>query len=265
MSVDPDCELIVKTTVSAGNFGDAAAAEELLADDLAPEPHAGEPSPSRPGRLTPSPSPAPGPTSPVMPGGWPSTATAPTAPARCWPCSNTPTRRSCARTQAADRGRRPVHQGRLPDRPHDRPRDLPGRADRAAARQRRDPMALLRNRLRDLPAGRPVHHQRQRPHDRRRPPRAPTGGRPHPPGRSRLAGRLQGHAPEGRTQASAHDAPPPAAPAAPASAARPRPPPTSHCSPPPSTSPASPCSDSPTTAAPGSRPPPDRGRPPAGP
>ena len=38
VSVDPDCELIVKTTVSAGNFGDAAAAEELLADDLAPEP-----------------------------------------------------------------------------------------------------------------------------------------------------------------------------------------------------------------------------------
>src|SRR5215212_4144504 len=43
VSVDPDSELIVKTTVSAGNLGDGAAAEELLADDLTPEP---EPEPA---------------------------------------------------------------------------------------------------------------------------------------------------------------------------------------------------------------------------
>src|SRR3954465_8690229 len=35
VSVDPDCELIVATAVTAGNVGDAAAAEELLAVDLA--------------------------------------------------------------------------------------------------------------------------------------------------------------------------------------------------------------------------------------
>ena len=35
VSVDPDCELIVATAVTAGNVGDAAAAEELLAADLA--------------------------------------------------------------------------------------------------------------------------------------------------------------------------------------------------------------------------------------
>jgi Transposase DDE domain/Transposase domain (DUF772) len=35
VSVDPDSELIVATTVTAANGGDAAAAEELLADDLA--------------------------------------------------------------------------------------------------------------------------------------------------------------------------------------------------------------------------------------
>jgi len=35
VSVDPDSELIVATTVSAGNVGDASAAAELLADDLA--------------------------------------------------------------------------------------------------------------------------------------------------------------------------------------------------------------------------------------
>jgi len=34
VSVDPDSELIVATTVSAGNAGDAAAVNELLADDL---------------------------------------------------------------------------------------------------------------------------------------------------------------------------------------------------------------------------------------
>ena len=34
VSVDPDSELVVSTTVSAGNLGDAAAAAELLADDL---------------------------------------------------------------------------------------------------------------------------------------------------------------------------------------------------------------------------------------
>ena len=34
VSVDPDSELIVATTVSAGNAGDAAAVDELLADDL---------------------------------------------------------------------------------------------------------------------------------------------------------------------------------------------------------------------------------------
>jgi hypothetical protein len=34
ISADPDSELIVATTVSAGNAGDASAAEELLADDL---------------------------------------------------------------------------------------------------------------------------------------------------------------------------------------------------------------------------------------
>jgi hypothetical protein len=34
VSVDPDSELIVSTTVSAGNAGDATAAAELLADDL---------------------------------------------------------------------------------------------------------------------------------------------------------------------------------------------------------------------------------------
>ncbi len=38
VSVDPDSELIVKTTVSAGNLGDGTAAAELLADDLIPEP-----------------------------------------------------------------------------------------------------------------------------------------------------------------------------------------------------------------------------------
>jgi hypothetical protein len=35
VSVDPDSELIVATAVSAGNVGDAAAAKELLSDDLA--------------------------------------------------------------------------------------------------------------------------------------------------------------------------------------------------------------------------------------
>jgi hypothetical protein len=43
VSVDPDSELIVATAVTAGNIGDAAAAEELLAADLpaaAPEPDA---------------------------------------------------------------------------------------------------------------------------------------------------------------------------------------------------------------------------------
>jgi hypothetical protein len=43
VSVDPDCELIVATAVTAGNVGDAVAAEELLAADLpaaAPEPEA---------------------------------------------------------------------------------------------------------------------------------------------------------------------------------------------------------------------------------
>src|SRR5207237_2226753 len=36
VSVDPDSELIVSTTVTAGNTGDAAAGGELLRDDLAP-------------------------------------------------------------------------------------------------------------------------------------------------------------------------------------------------------------------------------------
>lgn len=36
VSIDPDSELIVSTTVTAGNAGDAAAGGELLADDLAP-------------------------------------------------------------------------------------------------------------------------------------------------------------------------------------------------------------------------------------
>jgi Transposase DDE domain/Transposase domain (DUF772) len=45
VSVDPDSELILATTVTAANGGDAAAAEELLADDLAApgEPHSEQP------------------------------------------------------------------------------------------------------------------------------------------------------------------------------------------------------------------------------
>jgi Transposase DDE domain/Transposase domain (DUF772) len=46
VSVDPDSELIVATTVTAANGGDAAAAEELLADDLPATdepPHAEQP------------------------------------------------------------------------------------------------------------------------------------------------------------------------------------------------------------------------------
>ena len=35
VAVDPDSELIVQTAVTAGNAGDASAADELLADDLA--------------------------------------------------------------------------------------------------------------------------------------------------------------------------------------------------------------------------------------
>jgi hypothetical protein len=46
VAVDPDCELITATTVTAGNAGDASAASELLADDLAA--HAERPQPQPP-------------------------------------------------------------------------------------------------------------------------------------------------------------------------------------------------------------------------
>src|SRR3954447_4680070 len=47
VSIDPDCELIVKTSVTAGNIGDGAVAEDLLADDLGAEPtSAAEPEPA---------------------------------------------------------------------------------------------------------------------------------------------------------------------------------------------------------------------------
>jgi IS5 family transposase len=53
VAIDPDSELITATTVTAGNVGDAAAARDLLADDLA-EPESGErgsaePEPAEPG------------------------------------------------------------------------------------------------------------------------------------------------------------------------------------------------------------------------
>jgi len=57
VSVDPDSELIVQTAVSAANGGDAAAAGELLADDLATtdKPPEGEPADSEPACSEPAP------------------------------------------------------------------------------------------------------------------------------------------------------------------------------------------------------------------
>jgi hypothetical protein len=48
VAVDPDSEIVTATTVTAGNTGDAEAAETLLADDLPPEP--GETEPAGTGR-----------------------------------------------------------------------------------------------------------------------------------------------------------------------------------------------------------------------
>ena len=46
-AVDPDSEIITATTVTPGNTGDAAAAEDLIADLLADEPRAEPTPPSR--------------------------------------------------------------------------------------------------------------------------------------------------------------------------------------------------------------------------
>ena len=192
----------------------------------------------------------------------------PPRPRSRWPSTATRLRRRRAAGHART-GRRRDHvqgaaarprrdgrfsQGRLPDRPGRRHGDLPGRAERAAAPGGDGQIARFGPPARGLPARRAVH---DRADADARSASAPTRhqltrarARQADPG---LAGRLQGHPPQGRTQDRPPDAPPPRRPPRP----RPRPdqesPPTSRCSAPPSTSPASPCSASPPTPPPGPR------------
>ncbi len=154
VAVDPDWELIVATAVTAGNVGDAAAAEELLAADLA----APRPSPTR------TSSPSAMPTVAAEPAAEPDAvaAAAPSPSGRRGRCRALAVYGDSAYgagallavleqadaqimckvqppTAAGGRFTKDDFQIDLDDRP----RDLPGRADRAAARQRREPMAYF--------------------------------------------------------------------------------------------------------------------------
>ena len=104
VAADPDTELVTATTVTPANTGDAAAAGDLLADDLPPDPGPdGTDTPTAGQADAAGQTPAPGQpenteAGPPRPSRrWPSTATPPTAPANCWTPSNAPGPTSTAR------------------------------------------------------------------------------------------------------------------------------------------------------------------------
>ena len=223
VSVDPDSELIVATTVSAGNAGDAAAVDELLADDLhdlqpaepqaeqaatdqadAEQTDAEQTDPVRadgqddPGQDDPE-------QAAGGPGRWRERTVVGVRRLGLWQRrgarqTRTSRRRDLHQDPAADRARRTVCQGQIHDQPRRSDRYLPGRAHRRADRQRASTGRKVRRLVCQLPAGGPVHHLKARPHDPRRPARATTRTRPRAPTRPQLDRGVQRQAPDRRAQ-----------------------------------------------------------------
>ena len=187
VAIDPDSELILATVVTAGNAGDAAAVDELLADDLHPasQPQAEQPQPeqseaeqseaeqSQPeAEQTEGERPTAG-----QPGGGQEhageaeaqqpeagQAAGASGPLSVYGDSCLWRRRGARHTRAggrgdlhqdpaADRARSAVCQKQVHDRPRRRDSDLPGRAHRRADRQRAQTGREVRRPVRWLSAG----------------------------------------------------------------------------------------------------------------
>jgi len=94
VAVCPDSEIITETAVSAGNVGDGAVGGELLAADLPDQKQASDADQQTRGPLSRRPT-----ISCATTSGWPSMATAPTAPAICWTRSRPRVRWPTARSR----------------------------------------------------------------------------------------------------------------------------------------------------------------------
>ena len=200
IAIDPDTEIVTATTVTAANAGDAEPAEVLLADDL-PERAPGDDDRNdqdaarrrrrRRGTAT-----------PAVDADAESVAAHQLAvygdaaygagqaaghPGHCG-------RADHDQGAAAARAGRTVRQGPLHHRPGRRHRHLPRAREcgHPTGHDRRRG-GRVRDRLRRLPASRPVHHLARRPHRDHRRPRGTPGPRPRRAGRPRVAGRLHRH------------------------------------------------------------------------
>ena len=209
VAVDPDSEIITDTEVSAGNVGDAAVAEQLI-DDLL---HTDRPAPTRGRRRTRRR------TGNDVPETEPETDTG-TQPRTVYGDAAYgsgrvpgPARRSRDRLPlqdpAADRCRRDVHQGPAStvDLDEDTVTCPAGDTAPHPPRPGRGRDRLLRRRLHRLPAARPLHQCRRRPHHPGRPLRATPHRRPQRPAAPRLGRRLPSDPAEGGTQVGVSSAP----------------------------------------------------------
>ena len=208
VAVDPDSELITAATVTAGNAGEGQAVAALLAEELA---DAEDPA-ARTSRSRDPVSPSTG----AALGLWRFRIRHRERARR----AREGRREHPLQGQGASRAGRTVHQGRVPDRPGDRHRRLPRRADRLAASGQGRAGRPLRTGLPGLPAVCAVHHLAQT--GRIDPPRPATSSnspRPRTPNRSGVEGRLHSDPPEGRAEDRSSDATPTRRHAAPVSAA----------------------------------------------
>ena len=205
VGIDPDSEIITATTVTAGNAGDASAAEDLITDLLDTPPTT---PPRTRSRATP-------PRTSVTGRGQHSGSGDGLRRQRLRHRGITRTAgtgrdRVQVQDPAAGRHGRALRQGPLRHQPAPRHGALSRRAHRTdPAQQQRGRRRQLLAVLHPLPAAPAVHHRPRRTHHHRRDPREATRRSAGPTTRPGLDHRLPGHPTQGRTQDRPPDAPPP--------------------------------------------------------
>ena len=207
-AMDPDSEIITATTVTPGNIGDAAAAEDLIADLLpdTPEQAEDEQAPRTSRRSGPRTSRRSGPR--ARPRRW-STAMPRMARVSSTNCSvrrgsspaarprRRPRQVGCSARTGSTSTCRPVVRPARPGSPHRSGSPVAATAAASPTSGRAAPAARC---------ARSAPRRREGPLGQHRPARAGPRRRPSPPSRPRMGRRLPRDPPQGRAQARAPDA-----------------------------------------------------------